>query len=73
MTEINFNNLRSHDNSKNKAFEELCSQLARLEFRDQCGWVFTKKGGSSDGGLECYWAGFYGSCHEGPLAIKSAI
>ncbi len=53
-TEINFTNIRTHNGSQHASFEELCCQLARLEnFSND--WKFTRKGGASDGGVECYW------------------
>ncbi len=55
--EINFTNIRVHNNSKNIAFEELCCQLAHLDKPGE-GWQFTRKGGSADAGIECYWKAF---------------
>ncbi len=55
MPLIDFSNVRPHGGSKNSGFEELCAQLAYLEFADRPDWRFTRKGGSADGGVECYW------------------
>lgn len=61
-TDINFLNIRCHDNSKNIAFEELCCQLARIQAPGD-GWNFTRKGGSADAGIECFWKAPDGTEH----------
>lgn len=50
---INWKDLRPLNNSQNKAFEELCRQLARYENVPQ-GSTFIPKG-NPDAGVECYW------------------
>lgn len=49
-----WDNLRAWENSKNRAFEELCCQLANSE-RPQHGAEFFRKGTGPDAGIECYW------------------
>ena len=53
MTTINWQGLRPLDSSQNKAFEELCCQLADYE-QAPPGSSFVRKG-SPDAGVECYW------------------
>jgi len=50
---INFNNIRSLDNSQEDAFEEIVCQLARTEFKS-IGKRFIRKG-KPDAGVECIW------------------
>lgn len=50
---LNWTQLRSWDGSQNRAFEELCCQLARAE-SSPAGSRFTRKG-TPDAGVECYW------------------
>lgn len=52
LPEINFENIRVFNDSRNLAFEELCSQLAALEPAPAC--TFYRKGRGADGGIECY-------------------
>ena len=55
MTQIDFRNIRTHDNSKNEGFEELCCQLASFE-EVPIGSIFRRKSGAGgDAGVECYW------------------
>lgn len=61
-TEINFRNIRTHGGSQNTAFEELCCQLAHI-IQPGDNWVFTRKGGSADGGIECFWTAPDGAEH----------
>ena len=53
MATIDWNNLRSLNNSRNSAFEELCCQLAEYEQAPQ-GARFIRKG-TPDAGVECFW------------------
>ena len=53
MLNINFNNIRSLDNSQEDAFEEMVCQLARSEFISK-GKRFIRKG-KPDAGVECIW------------------
>lgn len=53
MTTINWQDLRPLDSSQDKAFEELCCQLAGYE-QAPPGSSFVRKG-SPDAGVECYW------------------
>jgi hypothetical protein len=46
--------LRTWENSKNLAFEELCCQLAHYD-KPANGVEFIRKGGGGDAGVECYW------------------
>ena len=50
---IDGNHLRSWNGSKEKAFEELCCQLARLEALPSDSRFFRK--GTPDAGVECFW------------------
>lgn len=50
---LNWTQLRSWDGSQNRAFEELCCQLAHAE-SFPAGSRFTRKG-TPDAGVECYW------------------
>jgi hypothetical protein len=50
---IDWEDLRPLNNSQNRAFEELCRQLAGYEEVPQCS-IFVAKG-DPDGGVECYW------------------
>jgi hypothetical protein len=50
---MNWSDLRSFDGSQQKAFEELCCQLAAYEGAPP-GSNFVRKG-APDSGLECYW------------------
>jgi hypothetical protein len=50
---IEWQNLRTYNGSQNKAFEELCSQLAAYENTPK-GSTFIRKG-DPDAGLECFW------------------
>ena len=49
--DLNWANLRTLNGSQSDGFEELCSQLARMEAPDDA--EFFRKG-SPDGGVECY-------------------
>jgi hypothetical protein len=50
---LNWMQLRAWDGSQNRAFEELCCQLAHAE-SFPAGSRFTRKG-TPDAGVECYW------------------
>src|ERR1044072_3102503 len=50
---INWQNLRTLNNSQNASFEELCSQLAAYEPAPS-GSKFIRKA-APDAGIECYW------------------
>lgn len=52
---LNWMQLRPWEGSQNRAFEELCCQLAHAECFP-AGSRFTRKG-SPDAGVECYWTG----------------
>lgn len=54
LPEINFEHIRVFNDSRNLAFEELCSQLAFLD--STSGSTFYRKGRGADGGVECYKA-----------------
>lgn len=48
--------IRPFEGSQNRAFEELCCQLAHAEFigKEISGWNFIRNG-QQDGGVECFW------------------
>ena len=50
--DLNWSDLRALNGSQSAGFEELCSQLARLEAPAGAGFV---RKGSPDGGVECFW------------------
>src|SRR3989339_902922 len=52
--DYSWKNLRSFNDSKNFAFEELCCQLAEYEEDVPKGAVFERKG-TPDAGVECFW------------------
>lgn len=51
--EINFEQIRLYDNSRNTGFEELCCQLASFEPRSADA-TFFRKGRGGDAGVECF-------------------
>ncbi len=53
LPEIDFKKIRLHGGSRHMDFEELCSQLARLEVCPN-GSEFIRKGAGGDGGVECF-------------------
>lgn len=53
MTTIDLHRIRIHNGSQDGGFEELCSQLARLDDRSS-GLPLFRKGVGADGGLECF-------------------
>lgn len=53
VPDINFQNVRPYDNSRQTGFEELCSQLASLEPLPE-GAEFIRKGRGADAGVECF-------------------
>jgi hypothetical protein len=53
VVSLNWSQLRTWDGSQNKAFEELCCQLAHAE-DVPTGSVFRRKG-APDAGVECFW------------------
>lgn len=52
LPDIDFGKIRVFNDSRNLAFEELCTQLASLEAAPEC--EFYRKGRGADGGVECY-------------------
>ena len=50
--DLDFSHIRTYEGSQQLAFEELCCQLARHDFRGQ--GEFIRKG-IPDAGVECYW------------------
>ncbi|HXH93298.1 MAG TPA: hypothetical protein VNN25_17070, partial [Thermoanaerobaculia bacterium] len=54
IVSLNWTQLRSWDGSQNRAFEELCCQLAHAEIFP-AGSLFTRKG-TPDAGVECFWS-----------------
>ena len=63
MTEINFSNIRSHDGSKEKGFEEFICHLASMSKPDNARYFVRKEGDGGDAGVECYWTLNDGSEH----------
>lgn len=55
MVNIDFSNIRAHDGSKDKGFEELVCQLAHLTHPDKARYFVRKEGDGGDAGVECYW------------------
>jgi len=55
MVNLNFDNIRDYDGSKDKGFEELICQLAHLTPPDNAKYFIRKEGDGGDGGVECYW------------------
>lgn len=53
VPDINFQNVRPYDGSRQAGFEELCSQLASLEPLPE-GAEFVRKGRGADAGVECF-------------------
>lgn len=53
VPDINFQNVRPYDSSRQTGFEELCSQLASLEPSPE-GAEFVRKGRGADAGVECF-------------------
>lgn len=51
--DIRFDQIREHEGSRDRAFEELCCQLAALD-PHPVGSVFYRKGRGRDAGLECF-------------------
>lgn len=52
-TEINFRSIKPHQGSQHSGFEELCCQIARIEFGD-ASVRFLRKGSGGDGGVEAF-------------------
>ena len=50
---VDFRNIREHDGTRAKGFEELCCQLAALEPRP-AGAEHFRKGAGADAGVECF-------------------
>ncbi len=63
MMTINFRNIRNHDGSQNKGFEELVCQLAHLTPPRNADYFVRKEGNGGDGGVECFWKLKNGSEH----------
>lgn len=55
MVNLDFANIREHDGSKDKGFEELICQLAHLNHPDNVLYFVRKEGDGGDAGVECYW------------------
>ena len=53
LPDIDFHNIRPVDGSRQDGFEELCCQLASLEF-SRAGSHFVRKGRGGDAGVECF-------------------
>lgn len=53
LPDIDFRKIRLHEGGQDRAFEELCCQLAASQPRPSDA-VFTRKGRGRDGGLECF-------------------
>ena len=51
--EIDFQKIRAHRGSQDRAFEELCCQIASLEARPASD-IFYRKGLGADAGVECF-------------------
>jgi hypothetical protein len=52
---INFSNIRAHNGSQEKGFEELVCQLAHLQKPERAKTFVRKEGAGGDAGIECYW------------------
>lgn len=52
MTDINFDKIRTYQDTRYGGFEELCCQLARLEMPHAV--AFHRKGPGADAGVECF-------------------
>lgn len=55
MFNMDFANIRNHDGSQNKGFEELVCQLAHLNPPEDASYFVRKEGDGGDAGVECYW------------------
>ena len=55
MQNIDFSQIRNHDGSQSKGFEELVCQLARLSKPENAKEFIRKDGAGGDAGVECYW------------------
>ena len=55
MINLDFANIRIHDGSQDKGFEELVCQLAHLTPLDNARYFVRKEGNGGDAGAECYW------------------
>ncbi len=53
LPDIDFRKIRLHEDSQDRAFEQLCCQLAASQPRPP-GATFTRKGRGRDGGVECF-------------------
>ena len=63
MQNIDFSQIRNHDGSQSKGFEELVCQLARLSKPENAKEFIRKDGAGGDAGVECYWKLQDGSEH----------
>ena len=63
MQQIDFSQIRIHDGSQNKGFEELVCQLANLSKPENAKEFIRKDGSGGDAGVECYWKLQDGSEH----------
>ena len=63
MQNIDFSQIRNHDGSQSKGFEELVCQLARLSKPENAKEFIRKDGVGGDAGVECYWKLQDGSEH----------
>ena len=52
---IDFSNIKDHDGSRDKGFEELVCQLAHLQIPENAMQFIRKEGDGGDAGVECYW------------------
>ncbi|MDY0235782.1 MAG: hypothetical protein RBR71_07115 [Gudongella sp.] len=52
---IDFSNIKEHDGSRDKGFEELVCQLAHLQIPENAMQFIRKEGDGGDAGVECYW------------------
>ena len=55
MQSIDFSQIRIHDGSQDKGFEELVCQLAKLSKPENAKEFIRKDGAGGDAGVECYW------------------
>lgn len=53
--DFDFSQIRNHDGSQEKGFEELVCQLAHLQKPDNADFFVRKEGAGGDAGVECFW------------------
>jgi hypothetical protein len=61
--DFDFSQVRIHDGSQDKGFEELVCQLAHLQKPDNADFFVRKEGAGGDAGVECFWKLKDGSEH----------